>query len=129
MTIRRDADFLDVAASLGRRLCRDALWAGERCNWLGDSREFVDGNWTVAHRSLGADLYQGSSGIALFLAKLYRLKPEPVPRATTLGALAHAHSQASKMPPAQRIGLYTGWAGIAYATAAAGDAFGDQTLI
>src|ERR1700742_1006307 len=111
MTIRRDADFLDVAASLGRRLCRDALWAGERCNWLGDSRELIDGNWTVGHRALGPDLYQGTSGIALFLAALYRLTSEPVLRATALGALAHAHAQARKMPAALRIGLYSGWTG------------------
>jgi lantibiotic modifying enzyme len=129
MTIRRDEEFLDVAALIGRRLCRDALWASERCNWLGDSREFIDGIWTVGHRSLGPDLYQGTSGIALFLAALYRLSPEPVLRATTLGALAHAHAQARKMPAAQRIGLYTGWTGIAYATASAGEVFGDQALI
>ena len=129
MTSSRNDAFLDTASSFGRRLCRDALWAGERCNWLGDSREFVDGNWIVAHRSLGADLYQGSSGIALFLARLYRLTSEPVLRETVLGALAHAHSQARNMPAAQRIGLYTGWTGIACATAAAGEAFGDQTLI
>ncbi len=129
MTMRRDAEFLDVAASLGRRLCRDALWAGERCNWLGDSRELIDGSWTVGHRSLGPDLYQGTSGIALFLAALYRLTSEPVLRATALGALAHAHGQARRMPAAQRIGLYSGWTGIAYATAAAGEAFEDQLLI
>lgn len=129
MTVARDEAFLETAVFLGHRLCRDALWAGERCNWLGDSMEFIDNAWSVAHRSLAPDLYGGTSGIALFLANLYRLAPEPALRATALGALAHAHAHAEKIPPAQRIGFYTGWSGIAYATAAAGEAFRDQGLI
>lgn len=129
MTVVHDEAFLDVAAVLGRRLCRDALWAGERCNWLGDSIEFIDGNWSVAHRSLGCDLYQGTSGIALYLAALYRLTAEPALRTTALGALAHAHGQAQKIPVGHRSGLYTGWTGIAYATALAGESFGDQALV
>ena len=44
MTRVRDEAFLETAAFLGRRLCRDALWAGDRCNWLGDSMEFVGGD-------------------------------------------------------------------------------------
>lgn len=27
--------FLETADFLGARLCRDAIWAGNRCNWLG----------------------------------------------------------------------------------------------
>ncbi|KJC35604.1 hypothetical protein UP09_30720 [Bradyrhizobium sp. LTSP885] len=129
MTTSRDEAFLEVAAHLGRRLCRDALWAGGRCNWLGDSMEFIDGGWNVAHRSLGADLYGGTSGIALFLARLYSLTPDPALRATALGALAHAHAHAQKIPTALRLGLYTGSTGIAYATAIAGETFEDQALI
>ncbi|MBR0871318.1 hypothetical protein JQ633_13200 [Bradyrhizobium tropiciagri] len=125
----RDEAFLEAAAFVGRRLCRDALWSGERCNWLGDSMEYIDGGWNVVHRSLASDLYGGTSGIALFLARLYRLTAEPALRTTALGALAHAHAHAEKMPAAQRIGLYTGSAGIAYATAVAGEAFADQALI
>jgi lantibiotic biosynthesis protein len=127
MTGPREEAFLEVAAFLGRRLCRDALWAGERCNWLGDSIELIDGEFRVAHRVLGPDLYGGTSGIALFLARLYRLTGEPLFRSTAEGALAHSH--AASLPPAQRIGFYTGLTGIAYATAAAGEAFGDQALI
>ena len=62
--------FLDAAWSIGMRLCRDAIWDGDRCNWLGDSMEPHAGEWKVAHKSFGPELYSGTTGIALFLARL-----------------------------------------------------------
>jgi lantibiotic biosynthesis protein len=109
-----DQAFLDTAAFLGRKLCRDALWAGERCNWLGDSMEFVDGNWGVVHRALGPDLYGGTSGIALFLGSLHRLTGERLFRVTAEGAMAHALARAEDVPPESRLAFYAGWTGIAY---------------
>jgi type 2 lantibiotic biosynthesis protein LanM len=129
MTPVRDEIFLDAAAFLGRRLCRDALWAGDRCNWLGDSMEFVGGTWGVIHRALGPEIYGGTSGVALFLATLHRLTGEPLFRITAEGALAQALSRTVDFPSAHRVGFYAGWTGIAYAMAAAGDAFDDAGLI
>jgi type 2 lantibiotic biosynthesis protein LanM len=129
MTPVRDEIFLDAAAFLGRRLCRDALWAGDRCNWLGDSMEFVGGAWGVIHRALGPDIYGGTSGVALFLATLHRLTGEPLFRITAEGALAHALSRTADFPSAHRVGFYAGWTGIAYAMAVAGNVFDDAGLI
>jgi lantibiotic modifying enzyme len=84
--------------------------------------EFVGGAWGVVHRALGPDLYGGTSGVALFLATLHRLTGDPLFRVTAEGALAHALSRAEDFPPANRIGFYAGWTGIAYAMAATGDA-------
>jgi type 2 lantibiotic biosynthesis protein LanM len=109
--------FLETATFLGRRLCRDALWAGERCNWLGDSMEFVEREWRVVHRALGPDLYGGTSGVALFLASLHRLTGEPLFRATAEGAIAHALARVEEIPPPQRLAFYSGWTGIAHALA------------
>jgi len=128
MSTRGDEAFLEAAGFLGRRLCRDALWAGDRCNWLGDSLEAVGGTWSVVHRALGPDLYGGTSGIALFLTTLHRWTGEPLFRITAEGALAHAMSHAGDLAPAQRVGAYTGWTGIAHAMAVAGEAFGEGTL-
>src|SRR5208283_3062683 len=68
--------FLETAISIGARLCRDAIWDGRRCNWLGDSMEFESNSWTVVHRAFGPELYNGTSGVALFLAQLYSLTGE-----------------------------------------------------
>ena len=107
--------FLDVAWSIGMRLCRDAIWDGDRCNWLGDSMEAHGGEWKVAHKSFGAELYSGTSGIALFLARLHNLRPDPLLAQTARGAIAQALSHTDDLPPEMRHALYAGWIGIALA--------------
>ena len=107
--------FLDVAWSIGTLLCRDAIWDGDRCNWLGDSMEAHAGEWKVAHKSFGPDLYSGTSGIALFLAQLQRFRPDRVIAQTARGALRQALSRADEIPAEMRHALYSGWIGIALA--------------
>jgi type 2 lantibiotic biosynthesis protein LanM len=129
MTARKGEAFLEAAASLGRRLAREALWAGDRCNWLGDSMEFVDNGWNVVHRALGPDLYGGSSGIALFLAHLHRLTGERLFRVTAEGAMAHAEARLQDIPAAGRMAFYSGWIGIAHALVEMAEAFGDGAML
>jgi len=105
--------FLDVAWSIGTLLCRDAIWDGDRCNWLGDSMEAHAGEWKVAHKSFGPDLYSGTSGIAFFLAQLQRFRPDRVIAQTARGALRQALSRAGEIPAEMRHALYSGWIGIA----------------
>src|SRR6266571_3023051 len=100
--------FLKAAESIGVRLCRDAIWDGLRCNWLGDSMEFTSQAWTVVHRSFGPDLYSGTSGIALFLARLHQATTEPIFRITAEGAIRQALSRLGQVSPAARIGFYSG---------------------
>ena len=107
--------FLDVAWSIGTLLCRDAIWDGDRCNWLGDSMEAHAGEWKVAHKSFGPDLYSGTSGIAFFLAQLHRFRPDRVIAQTARGALRQALSRAGEIPAEMRHSLYSGWIGIALA--------------
>ena len=107
--------FLDVAWAIGVRLCRDAIWDGDRCNWLGDAMEAHAGEWKVAHKSFGPDLYSGTSGIALFLARLNSFHPDPLLAATALGAVRQALSRADDVPLELRHSLYSGWVGLALA--------------
>lgn len=111
-----DPELLETAAALGRRLCRDAIWSGSRCNWLGDSMENLDGTWQVVHRAAGPELYAGTAGIGLFLARLWRWTGEALVRHTALGALRQAVSRRGDLDsgPA-RLGLYSGVPGLAWA--------------
>lgn len=120
--------FAAAAAELGHRLCRDALWAHDRCIWLGDSLEALDGEWTVVHGTCGPDLYNGTSGIALFLAELARHTDEPLHRVTAEAAMRHALAHAHDVPPTARLGLYSGWPGIALAARVVADALGRADL-
>jgi len=106
--------YLDTASRIGARICRDAIWAGERCNWLGDSMEKIDGAWKVAHRALSPDVYGGTSGIALFLDRLQEFTGERIFRETAEGAILQACSRIAYMAPGMRVSLYLGITGIAY---------------
>jgi lantibiotic modifying enzyme len=120
--------FLDVAWSIGTLLCRDAIWDDERCNWLGDSMEAHAGEWKVAHKSFGPDLYSGTSGIALFLAQLHHFRPDAVLAVTARGALRQALSAAEEIPEGMRHALYSGWIGIALALIDAARRLDDPAL-
>lgn len=119
MNSRRDR-YLETAARIGARICRDAIWAGQRCNWMGDSMEKLDGAWKVAHRALGPDLYGGTSGIALFLERLYSFTGERLCRETAEGAISQACSRIPYFPAYANLGLYLGVTGIAYVLACMG---------
>src|SRR5262245_24010998 len=118
--------FLRGADRIAAKLCREALWAGARCNWLGDSMEVVNRAWQVAHRTFGPDLYSGTSGIALFLIRLFHLTGEKLFRVTGEGALQHALSKLDFFGPTARIGFYSGLTGIAYVLLEAGETFDNQ---
>ena len=107
--------FLDTAWRIGAQLCRDAIWDGDRCNWLGDAMELAFQQWQVVHRSFGPDLYNGTTGIALFLARLHRFRPDPLLETTARGAVRQALSRVDDIPKEQRPTLYGGWLGIAWA--------------
>ena len=107
--------FIETAARIGSRLSRDARWFRGKCNWLGCSNEPVDHQWGVVLRALGPDLYSGTSGVGLFLARLWSHTGEPMHRRVAIGALHQALSRADEVPTDMRAGLYSGWLGIAHA--------------
>lgn len=121
-----DAAFLETAAGIGARLCRDALWDGARCNWLGDAQEAHGGEWAVAHRALGPTLYDGTAGIALFLARLHALTGEGPFRTAARGALRQSLSRLDRLSPVARAAFHSGLSGIAWALALSGEALGEE---
>jgi type 2 lantibiotic biosynthesis protein LanM len=121
--------FLNTATAIGARLCRDALWDGVRCNWMGDSMEFESNAWTVVHRSFGPELYNGTSGIALFLAQLFRATGEKPFKTAAIGAAQQAASRASEIPVSARPGFYSGQTGIAYVLSELGELFDREDLL
>jgi lantibiotic biosynthesis protein len=101
--------YLDIASRIAARLCRDALWSRGRCNWTADFLE----NGGVAHGALVPDLYAGTCGIALFLARMAAATGERIFRITADAALR----QALEKLPMEAGGLYSGGLGIHYVAA------------
>lgn len=124
--------FLRVAADIGHRLAREAIWHGDRCNWVGG----VPGpnmptacRFVTTYRPLGPEVYAGTGGIALFLAGLHAATGNGAARRTALGALRQALGHADAVPAANRLGLYTGWTGIAFAATRVGTLLGEESLL
>lgn len=101
--------FLDTADRIGARLCRDALWSGGRCNWFGT---YWGEDGETVHRTLGPNVYSGTSGIALFLSHLFQATGEKIFRITAEGAMRQAIARRNLDAGP---GFYSGATGIAFA--------------
>src|SRR5579864_4709582 len=107
-----EALFLETADRIGRRLCRDAVWAGNACNWLGWALEVVGPAWSPVYRAQNAVIYDGTAGIALFLARLYQFTKDRQQRTAAIGALNRAFAAMPDFPEPLRHSVYSGAAGI-----------------
>jgi hypothetical protein len=123
--------FLETARAIGRRLVENAVWEADQCNWIGAAfaEPGTAREGTLVYRALGPDLYTGTSGVGLFLAELYAVTSDPTVGRTARGALQQALTQANRLPPRARFGLYTGWVGLAYAAVRSGLLLHDEALI
>ncbi|MEM7355868.1 MAG: T3SS effector HopA1 family protein, partial [Acidobacteriota bacterium] len=128
-TTEPDGEDLEVAARIGARLCRDALWHAGRCTWQGWAMMQRGADDQFVWRSLGPDLYRGTAGICLFLARLHAATGEPGLRETVAGGMAQALAGQDRLEPDVRIGLHTGLAGIGHAAIECGTLLERQDLI
>ena len=102
-------DLLEFAAEIGHEIAEVAVWHDGMCAFHGHTYHPTNAG-TITYRSFDGALYDGSSGIALALARLFLATGEDRFRTTALGAMRHANSAG-----APGAGLYDGWAGIALA--------------
>ena len=113
-----DTEFLEAAGELAHRIADSAISFEDRCNWTGALPDAPRrSEFLAAHAALGPDLYEGTSGVALFLAEAGVKLDDARLRATALGAIHHALAHAGRVETQARDGLYTGPIGIAYAAA------------
>jgi lantibiotic biosynthesis protein len=117
--------WLEVAADLGQRVAREAIWEGGVCTW------------TVYRQGLGprgpglrpADglVYQGSAGIALFLGELAAATDDPEVARAAVGGVLHALDAGARVPP-DRFGFHSGRVGIAWVAARVAECLGRPDL-
>jgi lantibiotic modifying enzyme len=118
----RDPAFLEVADRIGRRLCRDAIWAGRQCNWTGWSIDAFRNGWLPVYKALPSTLYEGTAGVALFLAHLWAATRDQVIRRTLEGAVNRTLAGLEAVAPELQTSFYYGAAGIAYCCIETGEA-------
>jgi len=117
-----NSSYLDTADRIAARLCRDVLWSRGRCNWTSD---FFQDEDVIGHGALTPNLYEGLSGIALFLHRTASATGDRIFRVTADGALRLALEQL----PMTKCGLYTGGMGVYYAAAEMGRELDEEAVI
>ena len=124
-----NAFFLAAADRIGARLCRDAIWSGRRCNWLGWALDVVGRAYSRMYRAQTSSLYDGTAGIALFLGRLSCQTGDAIQRTTAIGALHQALDALPNLPIGVRSSFYAGASGIVYTTIELGALFDDPALV
>jgi hypothetical protein len=130
---RTESDiFLLTARQIGERICDEASWHQDRCNWIGAQVAPSPGPGRyprLSYRALGPDLYDGTAGVALFLAHLYAHTGEAQVYQTALGAARHALSYLARPSAEIGLGAYTGWPGVLLATMQVGALLDEPELL
>ncbi len=117
--------YLEVADVIGRQLCRDAIWDGDRCSWLGWVYQAPKSH---VFRSLSSDLYGGTAGIALLLLELYRFTEDRQQLRCIDGALNQALSLLDKAKTNMSASFFEGKTGLAFVLAKAAQITGRHVL-
>jgi hypothetical protein len=109
------------------------LWHAGMCNWIGPGVPTEHSTGASPARpvlsALGPDMYRGTSGIALFLGEAFALTGDKEVRRTCIGAINHALAYYETIPQSSRVGLYTGWVGIAVVASYLGRMLGEEGLL
>ena len=104
-------EYLDTALAIGRRLARQALWAGTACTWeVLEPRP--DAENRVRTTPAEGQLYQGAAGIAWFLGELYRATGDAEVGRAARGGLEHALSRGDHL--SDLFGFHSGRVGLAW---------------
>ncbi|MGD8778119.1 MAG: lanthionine synthetase LanC family protein [Ignavibacteria bacterium] len=121
--------FLDTAIKIGDRLVKTALWDGNKCTWyvMSPDRENRSSKQAKKELAEGA-VYQGASGIALFLIELFKFTNDEKVKDCIKGALTYAFDKGKELNK-NSFGFHSGRIGIAYALFNAGKAFNNEELL
>ena len=120
--------FLDAAHRMGRRIAADARWEGDACTWVVITPDRSrPGSRKGIPATAGGMLYEGTSGIALFLAELAAVTGDEEVARAALGGIRYALNEGVGISDFS-FGYHSGRVGIAYAAARVGELLGTPEL-
>lgn len=121
-------NYLAAAEKIGKRLCKEAYWFDNQCNWMGRGGD-AEYPYKVVSFALDSYIYDGASGIALFLSYLYFLTRKDSYRVTAEGAINKALLNKDSTTKLQSFGFYNGILGIAYVATQIGAILNNNYLL
>jgi lantibiotic biosynthesis protein len=119
----------EFAEMLARKLCREALWFGNSCTWIGLEASEKHGRRVIYARTLGPELYGGTSGIAYFLSDIFGATGDELFRTTAVGAMNFALGRCGRLTQRSEIGLHSGLSGIVMTSVICGFICRDQSIV
>ncbi|HEX5872574.1 MAG TPA: lanthionine synthetase LanC family protein [Longimicrobium sp.] len=120
--------FLDAALRMGRRIAADAQWEGDACTWqIVTPDRSAPGLRRGVPATASGTLYEGTSGIALFLAELAAATGDEEVARAAMGGVRFALNEGVTLNNFS-YGYHSGRVGIAYATARVGALLGKPQL-
>lgn len=120
--------YLKIVEKLADKICQEAIWYENQCNWTGIFHNTQIGNTKSVLRALPSNFYNGSAGVGYFLAAAYLQFQKPIYKHNSLGAFAKTDGQIHKIRN-EKIGFYEGLTGIAFSMIQAGEWLGENDLI
>ncbi|HEY7770099.1 lanthionine synthetase LanC family protein [Longimicrobium sp.] len=120
----RTEALMAAAQAIGRRLVEGAQWTDGACTWqvMQPDRANPALRRAVATPATGT-VYEGTAGIALYLAELHAVTGDADAARTALGAIRFALRHGASLPDTS-FGYHSGRVGIAYAAARTGELLG-----
>jgi lantibiotic biosynthesis protein len=107
--------FLNASEKIASYICETALWYHDRCTWIGSQLEPLEDKLTRVDKTLGPEIYNGTSGIALFLLYLNKVTNKGTYSKTINGAINQSLSKIDDLQSISRFGFYSGILGVCYA--------------
>ncbi|MBL7726479.1 MAG: hypothetical protein JNM68_02285 [Dinghuibacter sp.] len=126
--------YKDAALVLARKICSDAIWHNDACNWLGASNEQVMNMPKDYSRALGTAFYDGTAGVAYFLVAAAQAGNDPLIKRTAAGAVRQLVANTLNKQPAAntemvgKMGFHTGYPGIALSLFYAAEVLNEPTF-
>ena len=121
--------FAQAAGKIALKICRDAIWCGDACNWIGASNEDHFGTPKTYAKALNLDFYSGTSGVLYFLVSMNKMLKDEILEETIHGTVNQMISQIPNLTIYGKLGFHTGLSGIAFSLIYAGENLKNQDWV
>lgn len=120
--------FANTAIHIGNTICRDAIRYNGQCNWVGVDNDIAGDQAKPYYAAMKGTWYNGTSGVAWFLAQLSTLSQEKRHQVAALEAIEQA-LQSTEQVKYGKLGFHSGITGIAFSAVQIGEKLGRAELV
>jgi lantibiotic modifying enzyme len=117
--------YKNAAISIAKKICSEAIWHNDKCNFLTLSSENNFSQTTDYAKLMSSSFYDGLAGVLYFLSTVYSIEKDSIIKDTIEGILNTIEQQELKEEKENKwygkLGFHTGRTGLAFAIDYAAD--------